>query len=670
MSGRGDCSRTALALGLCVVAAHGHAAGEMVLALDEQDYFAELPVVLTASRLPQQVADAPAAVTIIDRQMIEAAGVADIPSLFRLVAGFQVAHDRDQRVSVTYHGASDQFARRMQVLVDGRSIYTPITGGVEWVDLPVSLQDIARIEVTRGPNGVAYGANSFLGVINIITFHPNEVQGYSAKATLGDDGYRKGTMRYAGNSGDLDYRITLEQREDSGFRDVDGGNQDALDSQRTTALALRGDYRASINDYLSFQLGQSDGPRQRGYVDRINDPARWQQSAGNFQQLSWKRIHSTSEEFRVQFYRNYQRHSDSYVVDLGLPLLAEANQDIETERFNLEFEHRFAPLDDWRFVWGGEARLDRVQAPGFLGTPDTFDHTLYRLFANAEWRFAERWIANLGALVEYNELNHAQTSPRLALNYRLNGGRYLRASYTEAWRTPSLFEEKADYAAWLTDGTVLDQLYVSDGGLDAEHMSSYEFAFGGISEKYRASYEVKLFREELRDLIAVYDDEVNPADGLLQTGVYRFTNDGETTIKGFEVQARLQPTERSLISVAYSHTRAVGHLLEYVSATEEPYLDMRESTPRDTASLLLGHTLAGGWGGSLGVYYVSEMEWLSGNPTHYTTADFTLHKRLRGPLAEGAVFFAVRDFLGTYFDHADNIYQERRAYFGIELRVR
>lgn len=666
-------------LGLGALGGSAHAE-QMMLALGEQDFFAELPVVLSAARLPQEVADVPAAVTIIDRQMIEAAGVADIPSLFRLVAGFQVAHDKDGRVAATYHGASDSFARRMQVMVDGRSVYTPFTGGVDWVNLPVSLEDIARIEVARGPNGVAYGANAFFGVINIITFHPSEVRGYSFKGILGDAGFRKGTLRYAGNSGDLDYRVTVEHRETSGFRDVDI-DTDILDGRRSTALTLRGDYRATTNDYLTFHLGHISGPRERGYLDSIHDPARQQQDSGNFQQVRWKRIHSSSEEFNIQFYRNYQRYSDHYAFDWPgppAPMRIDADLDIRTERYNLEFEHLLAPSPDWRLMWGGEMRIERCDSPGLLGNPDTFEHHLYRLFTNAEWHPGERWTANIGALVEHNEFNHAQTSPRLALNYRLEGGRYLRGSYTEAWRTPSLFEEKADYAARLAEetmgfpaGTAVDQLYFSDGGLAAEHMASYELAFGGISASQRLSYEFKLFREELRDLIAIYRDEVNPQGDFLENGVYRFANDGAVTLRGIEVQGRIQPNERSLISIGYSYTRASGYSRnEVVSETEYAYQDMAAATPRHTLGLLLAGSSRAGWGASLGVYHVSDMDWLSGDPTRYTTADLSLRKQFKGPAGEGAAFFTVRDFLDAYYDHANNIYQERRVYFGVEMRVR
>jgi len=664
-------------LGLAALGDHARASDGLDLALGEQDFFAELPVILTATRLPQAVADVPAAVTVIDRLMIEAAGVTDIPSLFRLVAGFQVGHDRESRTTVTYHGASDQFARRMQVLVDGRSIYTPITGGVDWVDLPVSLEDIARVEVTRGPNGVAYGANAFLGVINIITFHPAEVQGFTFKSALGEDSFRKGTLRYAGNSGALDYRITVEHRQDSGHSDLnwDGGApKQANDDQRTSALTLRGDYRATVNDYLNFHVGGSEGPRERGYGPSEDDPIRQQQSHGDFQQLRWKHIRSSSEEFSVQLYRNYQLHADGVVADIP-PFVLGLDYTIETERYNLEFEHLFAPAEDWRLAWGAEARIDYSRAPGYLGTPEAYKHNLYRVFANGEWRPDERWTLNMGVLLEHNEFNGENASPRLALNYRLSDDHYLRASYTEAYRTPAVFEERADAAVLLQQpfapfpaGTVMDQIYYSDGNLRPEHMTSYELGFGSYSATHRVGYEIKLFREELRDVIAPYVDPTQSQDELLNYGTYKFTNDGSTTITGFEIQGRIQPTDTGLISVAYSYANAAGYMRERV--TPDQYHDMSLATPEHTLSLLLASSFAGNWRGSLGLYHVSHFEWPgAGDPVAYTTADVTLRRLYQDHGAKGSMFVTVRNLLGPYYDYVNDTFLEQSVYFGIELQV-
>lgn len=138
----------------------------------EDLFFSELPVVASVSRLPQRIADAPASVTVIDRDMIRASGARSLNDIFRLVPGFQTFAHSDTSARVNYHGITDHndYSPRVQVLLDGRSLHSPLfRNGVNWGLIPVALEDIERIEVVRGSNTVSYGTNAFLGVINIIT---------------------------------------------------------------------------------------------------------------------------------------------------------------------------------------------------------------------------------------------------------------------------------------------------------------------------------------------------------------------------------------------------------------------------------------------------------------------------------------------------------------------
>ena len=123
--------------------------------LSEQDYFSEVPMVLTVSRLVQPVSEAPAAVTVIDRDMIRTSGFRDLADVFRLVPGFYVGlfTGNEQLVS---GGLNNRFFGRVQVLLDGKSVYTPMFGLVPWSALPLALEDIERIEVSRGPNAATY----------------------------------------------------------------------------------------------------------------------------------------------------------------------------------------------------------------------------------------------------------------------------------------------------------------------------------------------------------------------------------------------------------------------------------------------------------------------------------------------------------------------------------
>ncbi len=144
------CLRLSVALGVLAAFA---------VQAEEDVFFSSLPVVASVSRLPQRVADAPTSVTVIDREMIRSLPIRDLNDVFRLVPGFQTYPNTTEAGRVTYHGLTDEeFSPRLQVLVDGRSMYSPaFRNGTNWALIPVALEDIERIEVVRGTNAVSYG---------------------------------------------------------------------------------------------------------------------------------------------------------------------------------------------------------------------------------------------------------------------------------------------------------------------------------------------------------------------------------------------------------------------------------------------------------------------------------------------------------------------------------
>lgn len=187
-------------------------------------FFSEMPIIASVSRLPQQLSETPASVTVIDQEMIRASGMRTVEDLLRLVPGFQVtSHNQDPAI-VAYHGlnsglSSEEYGPRVQVLVDGRSQYSPLfKSGVNWNLLPVALENIERIEVIRGSNTVSYGSNAFMGVVNIISIDPALTKGWLVSANHGSNGIRDETLRWGGNAGDANVRFTYRSLQDDGFQ--------------------------------------------------------------------------------------------------------------------------------------------------------------------------------------------------------------------------------------------------------------------------------------------------------------------------------------------------------------------------------------------------------------------------------------------------------------------
>lgn len=660
---------------------------------EEQAYFSELPVVVTVTRLPQNPLELPASLTVIGRDEIEASGALTVPDLLRLVAGFQTVHVSGVRSSVMYHGMGDEYARRIQVLLDGRSIYMPANGGVDWADIPLSIEDIDRIEVLRGPNGVAFGSDSFMGVVNIITQHAAATRGTQVKLQAGEGEYRKLLVREGGRLGDLDYRLTLEQSSDDGFDDVDirGYTYSQKDDKRSNKVALRGDYRVGINDYLTFQAGLNSGPRGQGYyasrkaIDTATLPPIETHNWRHYQQAKWRRILSSDEEFQFHFYHNYTdtaAHwqtaplSDIFGVDptpYGIPndpLLV--SEDIKAERYNMEFEHRLRLSDTLRMVWGWEGRFDQVWAPGYLSQEEAVENRLFRLFAHGEWRPVPEYLINAGAMVEQNDVSGTNVSPRLAINRHLAPGHAMRLSYTQAYRDPVMLEEYADFAArHSSDGTVFDQLWKSAGDLESERITAYELGFMGELGGPRLQYDFKLFKEILRDLIAhPYDGQFVERysalcawyEGFCDALV--FENRDWADLEGFEAQLRIQPDEATTMTLGFSHVYAKGYVTEDVAPTGGYAID--EAVPSHTLSFLFDHRFGDGWRGSVGVYHVDRlMVW---HATSVTTVDLRLARRFKAAGHEGTLALVARDVGGSYYDMQDEMVITPRVYLSLDYR--
>ena len=558
-------------------------------AFSESAYLDEMPVVLSVSRLSQPVDEAPAAVTVIDRQMIRESGVWDLAEVFRLVPGMVVSYHSARGYSmdntVSYHGLSDPYARSMQVLVDGRSVYSPLFGGVLWGDIPVALDDIERIEVIRGPNSATYGANSFMGVINIITRHSSESQGKFVSLTAGRS-REEGVARYGGRNGDLTYRITAAVRNDKGedptivnpLSTQGGWDKNKFDDRKVQLFTLRGDYRVNPTDELEFQFGYNGGDRQEG--DAGTTHPFWKRADNHFELLHWRRALEEGGELSVQYYHGYE---SSYGTDINKA--TSNNMDVIAQRHDLEVQHTSSLNKSTRMVWGGSLRYDKVYAPTYLRNnitkiPDihTKPFHLGRLFGNLEWRAHPDLVFNLGAMLEENSFTGTDITPRVAANWHFLTGHTLRVSNSKATRTPSHIEK------------VLADPYVASGvvkqKLRTERVDSTEIGYLGKFSDLNVDFRV--FRDEFSDLIV--ENGTSLGQGYL--------NPGNATVKGFETQLQWNLGSRTKLVYSLSHSR--------VSSLNQAKIIYTDAVPASIQSMMLTHRFNNRWSGSLMGYQMGE----------------------------------------------------------------
>jgi iron complex outermembrane receptor protein len=531
-----------LALHACAVA---HTGDPM---LTEEDYFVDLPVVLSGSRLSQRLDVSPVAVTIIDRAMIEASGAREIQEVLRLAPGMIVGYHDGNTAFVTYHAFADRFARRMQVLVDGRSVYTPAFGGVDWTALPLALHDVERIEVIRGPNAAAYGANAYLGTINIVTREPWRAAGVEARLRHGERGVRDYFATVGHAADDWGVRLTAGDWGDRGFSGVDG----RVDDKRNEFFDLRFDAPLS-GGRLLFELGALRGARTAGQAGRVLEPPHDREVSGNYQTLRWDLPLGPDNALAMQLY-HIREDVDERFDTLPIPALggqvATLDYGIASDRVDFELQHILRLAPDARAVWGVATRLDEVVSPSFLGaaTPE-HEARLYRLFGHGEWTLAPQLVANAGLMIEHSDLVGGNLSPRIALNWHTGPGRAWRTSVSRAVRTPVLIEERADQRFFT--GTTYDQVLLSSGDLQAESILSWEVGYLRIDDARRLSVDARLFYDQMDDLITYH---LTPFGDTFDGSVQDFRNNDRAWARGGEVQFDWRPTEGTRVVASYAYT--------------------------------------------------------------------------------------------------------------------
>jgi iron complex outermembrane receptor protein len=623
-------------------------AGPACAALTEADFLDELPVVLSVSRLSQPVNEAPAAVTVIDQDMIRASGFRDIPDLLRLVPGFSVAYTRDNTWAIGYHGMADAFSRRFQVLVDGRSIYSAAYGAVQWQELPLAIDDVERIEVVRGPNAATHGANAFLAVINIITKDPSQTPGSFASMQLGEQGMAGLTLRHGGAGGDLRYRLTFSAQARDRF-ETRATTVSLFEETRTYLLNGRADYRVSATDEISAQFGVSVGDWEAGYSSSPEEP-RFQDVSAQYAQFKYRRVRSADDEWMVQAYFSRNNHDAPNIYNMGGGLLLDAGIDLLQTRSNLEFQatRRFAPA--WRAVWGAEVRHETVQSRRYFNRGDTLDGTLVRAYANLEWRTRPDLLVHGGAMLEHHYFTGIDVSPRLAMNYALAEGHTLRFNVSRAYRSPTFFEQQGDWRYYSTGGAQLLHVFAPSAHLQPERILSREVGYIGQYPALRLTLDAKLFH----DTIDRFIKESGPMPR-------RFTNRDAYTVRGGDLQLAWRPSPR--LHVAAQYARAFIHA--------DPSIDddLEDSAPRDVFSLLARYELGQGWQASTGLYYSGYMKWLSDGDDNasFTRWDVRLARRWiwQGHDLEAAV--VGQSLGGDYSEFRDANVFSQRVYGSLSL---
>lgn len=615
-------SRLKALLLLCMVTSYADAE-------TEQDYLQDFPVVLSASRLSQPLSEAPNAMTIIDRKMIVASGFRTLPDVFNLVPGMYVSYYKGSQPIVSYHGSTDQYARAMQVMIDGRSVYMPPAGIVDWASLPVTLDDIERIEVIRGPAAASYGANSVHGVINIITRDAGDVHGTTLSVRKGTKGINDVTGQFGHHGEQLDYRMTLGYTADNGYDErtptylpsffrADMNNSN--DSNQARLMNYRATYYANNSNDFDVQLGYNRDVQGVGFWDshaQLN-PAHDLIGVSSFQQLTWTHHLENASDLSVLMSHTRNAYWERYQVPTAGPAIP-VDKSLAADRSSLEIQHTLPVSETNRLVYGVQTSVEQSQDKVYFplaGQPSLANNISVqsnRFFLHDEMRFTPSLIANIGGMYERDGWGGKQFSPRATLNYHVTPKQTLRVGASIAYRTPSMVENTGVSVGAYQIG---DRLVAGNSSLKLtpEKMLSREIGYLGESREWDTSLDLRVFQDQFGN--AIYPTNTGFSNGM--SGVYH----------GVEATLKKSFGESANVTINYAREHAYSNAISLQGGT----LDLLAySTPTNTVSVLYAQNLGHELSYSIAYYQQGGMQGFDRGAGDYQN----LHRRTDIRLAQG-----------------------------------
>lgn len=395
--------------------------------------------VTSVSRYRQKASQAPAAVAVITQDDISRSGLHSIPELLRLSAGMSVARIDANDWAISARGFNDKYANKLLILVDGRTVYSPLFAGVAWDQQGYPLQDLERIEVIRGPGATMWGSNAVNGVINITTKNARDTQGVLIDGLAGNVD-SQATIRYGGRiDTDTYYRLFGMFTRNGNF--VDASGQDQFDGWQSSRGGFRMDHFGSSGDTLTL-MGEVHQNlfAEFSSLPSLSPPFSQEMTGthyGGGQHILGRWTHNFAEDSECSLQLYYDRFwrkqhvLSSYVQDT----------------FDAEFQHRFPLGRRQSIIWGLGARylIDSTESSSVIEF-DPEDRDDYRLSAFVQDELAiwpERLQLIVGSKFEYSSYSDFEYQPSVRLLWTPSERHTVWAAVSRALHTPTRAEQDA-----------------------------------------------------------------------------------------------------------------------------------------------------------------------------------------------------------------------------------
>jgi iron complex outermembrane receptor protein len=460
-------------------------------------------VVSSVSRREEPLASAPSSIYVIGADDIRRSGATSIAEALRLAPNLQVARTGAEGYAITARGFNNPLANKLLVLIDGRTVYTPLFSGVFWEVQDTLIEDIERIEVISGPGGTLWGANAVNGVVNVITKSAARTQGTLGAAGAGSDESLL-ALRHGGQFDGGHYRIYAKGLRRENASRLDGTSlpdgSDRLQAGFRTDWTSRGDAYTVQGDLYGIQ---SEQPQT---LEGANLLARWQRG-----------------DLRVQAYYDRTRRRA---------------QALDT----LDLEAAYATrLGSHRILWGGgmrqhRDRIDNASLAGIALLPADRRLTVSNVFVHDEIALRENLAATLGLKLERNSYTGWEALPSARLGWNATRSDFLWAAWSRAVRTPA----RIDRELFLPGAPP----FLLAGGPQFESETSDVYELGYRAQPASSlSFSATAFYHDHQDLRSI-------APGAAGATV---ENDREGHTKGIEMWGAWRASGRLRLSAGYTH---------------------------------------------------------------------------------------------------------------------
>ena len=499
--------------------------------------------ITSVSKRGERLQDAPAAIFVITHTDIRRSGASSLPEALRLAPNLDVARVSANSYAISARGFNNAIGNKLLVLIDGRTVYTPLFSGVNWDAQHVMLEDVERIEVISGPGATLWGANAVNGVINVITKRAGETQGgllAVGKSNQGADG----AMRYGGKIGDGHYRIY-----GTGF------NQDNSETANGTALRdgwrnRQAGFRTDWGTPLDGITVQGDAYDARKDGTSLGTPTL---SGANLLARLNRQLDATSQ-LSIQAYYDQTKRDDP----------ASFRDQVDT--VDLEVQHSFELNTTHKILWGGGTRYawsdtqtHRNDLPilQFLQEYRPASRSLqwHNLFVQDEISLSPELKLTVGLKAESNTYTGVEFLPGVRLAWKPDDKKLIWSSLSRAVRAPSRIDRDFFLSFYLPGGApgpAGDFVFpLINGGPNVRSEIADVFELGYRAQPSdRLSYSVTAYYSEYDHLrsgqpppAVVQNMMEGTTYGVESWGTYQLTEDWRLSagMKTFRARFRLKP---------------------------------------------------------------------------------------------------------------------------------